>query len=161
MGTNWTIKVIGGVSGFNSNGSADGAGSDARFYSPSDVEVDSAGNVYVADSSNHTIRKGAFTAYGAAQSVTYNPPAMTGKLVVTLLPPQANGQWRFPWELGWHNSGETVSNLAQANYPVEFRSVPGWLSIQTNFTVTVLTNATAYATNQYYPTLSDGVATAV
>jgi autotransporter-associated beta strand protein len=37
-------------------GSADGAGSAARFNFPSGVAVDSAGNVYVADASNDTIR---------------------------------------------------------------------------------------------------------
>jgi hypothetical protein len=39
-------------------GSADGTGSAARFYAPFGVAVDSAGNIYVADTSNHTIRKG-------------------------------------------------------------------------------------------------------
>jgi uncharacterized protein YjiK len=38
-------------------GSADGSGAAARFYHPSGLAVDSAGNVYVADTSNHTIRK--------------------------------------------------------------------------------------------------------
>ena len=38
-------------------GSADGAGAAARFYDPSGVAVDGAGNVYVADTDNHTIRK--------------------------------------------------------------------------------------------------------
>ncbi|MCG2788803.1 MAG: hypothetical protein L6405_02500, partial [Actinomycetia bacterium] len=37
-------------------GSADGTGSVARFESPMGVSVDSAGNVYVADTYNHTIR---------------------------------------------------------------------------------------------------------
>lgn len=38
-------------------GSADGTGSAARFYSPFGVAVDTAGNVYVADSLNSTVRK--------------------------------------------------------------------------------------------------------
>lgn len=38
-------------------GNADGLGTAARFYNPSGVAVDRAGNVYVADTSNHTIRK--------------------------------------------------------------------------------------------------------
>ncbi len=39
------------------NGSADGAGSAAQFYGPEGLAVDGAGNVYVADTDNDTIRK--------------------------------------------------------------------------------------------------------
>ncbi|MFC5470025.1 stalk domain-containing protein [Cohnella suwonensis] len=38
-------------------GSADGAGSKATFYEPSDVAVDGKGNVFVADTLNNVIRK--------------------------------------------------------------------------------------------------------
>lgn len=38
-------------------GSADGTASEARFTDPQSVAVDSAGNVFVADQGNHTIRK--------------------------------------------------------------------------------------------------------
>ena len=38
-------------------GSSDGAAEQARFHSPYGVAVDDDGNVYVADTSNHTIRK--------------------------------------------------------------------------------------------------------
>ena len=40
-----------------SAGSADGTGSEAKFFYPQGVAVDNAGNVYVGDSFNHTIRK--------------------------------------------------------------------------------------------------------
>ncbi|MEI6393784.1 MAG: Ig-like domain-containing protein [Verrucomicrobiota bacterium] len=41
----------------NMDGSADGTGSAARFYEPRGLALDSTGNLYVADSMNHTIRK--------------------------------------------------------------------------------------------------------
>jgi sugar lactone lactonase YvrE len=40
-----------------SSGSTDGTGSAARFKNPSGVTTNAAGNVYVADTNNHTIRK--------------------------------------------------------------------------------------------------------
>lgn len=38
-------------------GATDGAGTAARFYSPSGVAIDSTGNVYVGDSENRTVRR--------------------------------------------------------------------------------------------------------
>ena len=38
-------------------GNSDGSGAAARFYFPYGVATDSAGNIYVADTDNHTIRK--------------------------------------------------------------------------------------------------------
>src|ERR1035437_885215 len=45
------------LAGYAGEGSADGLGSNARFYSPSGIAADSVGNVYVADIANHTIRQ--------------------------------------------------------------------------------------------------------
>ena len=45
------------LAGSDSQGFADGPGTSAKFYEPEGVAVDKAGNVYVADSGNHRIRK--------------------------------------------------------------------------------------------------------
>lgn len=49
------VSTLAGSAGVT--GSADGTGSAARFYDPNGVTVDTAGNVYVADTSNFNIRK--------------------------------------------------------------------------------------------------------
>ena len=52
---NWAVTTIAGAAG--ANGSADGTNSTARFYWPSDLTVDTNGNIFVADTLNNTIRK--------------------------------------------------------------------------------------------------------
>lgn len=49
------VTTLAGLLG--TSGTADGQGSAARFTYPVGVAVDSRGNVYVADTSNHTVRK--------------------------------------------------------------------------------------------------------
>ncbi|MFN7887935.1 MAG: hypothetical protein ACK6C0_10195 [Betaproteobacteria bacterium] len=50
-----TASTFAGTAG--SSGSADGTGTVARFNGPRGVAVDGSGNVYVADTDNHRIRK--------------------------------------------------------------------------------------------------------
>ncbi len=52
---NGIVSTLAGVSG--SHGSADGSGSNARFWAPFGIAVDGFGNVFVADTANNTIRK--------------------------------------------------------------------------------------------------------
>ena len=55
MGTNWVVSTIAGLPG--SLGAADGTNSDARFDHPVGAKFDGAGNLFVADLYNDTIRK--------------------------------------------------------------------------------------------------------
>ena len=49
------VTTLAGRAGIS--GSSDGTGSAARFSNPSGVAVDASGNIYLADTGNHTIRK--------------------------------------------------------------------------------------------------------
>ncbi|HEX3481921.1 MAG TPA: NHL repeat-containing protein [Kofleriaceae bacterium] len=68
------VTTLAGTAGMP--GSADGTGAAARFSEPSGVAVDSAGNVYVADSGNDAIRK--ITAAGAATTTLTGAADMVG-----------------------------------------------------------------------------------
>lgn len=59
-------NVVSTIAGAAPAPSVDASGSSARFNLPNAVAVDSAGNVYVADSANHTIRK--ITSSGAVST---------------------------------------------------------------------------------------------
>jgi len=62
---NGVVSTFAGTAGMT--GSADGIGAAARFADPSGVATDSAGNIYVADSGNSTIRK--ITAAGVVSTL--------------------------------------------------------------------------------------------
>ena len=60
-----TVSTLAGTAGVR--GSADGSGAAAQFRYPYGIAVGTAGNVYVADTSNHTIRK--ITASGVVSTL--------------------------------------------------------------------------------------------
>ena len=63
------VTTLAGAS--NQIGSSDGTGAGALFNSPAGVAVDAGGNVYVADTGNHTIRK--ITSGGAVTTLAGSP----------------------------------------------------------------------------------------
>jgi len=152
-GTNWVVSTIGGVAG--TTGSIDGAGSSALFNLPAGIAVDGAGNLFVADTDNNTVRQGVFAHFAnIVDSALFSQPPANGQITVTLVPPAAGGQWRFPWEQAWRDSGTTAANLAVGEYPIEFSDVPGYLVIPLAGPVAVPTNAIIALTNIYYPTVN-------
>jgi sugar lactone lactonase YvrE len=54
VGTNWVVTTAAGLA--NHPGSANGQGSTARFNLPSSIAFDAAGDAYVADAGNNTVR---------------------------------------------------------------------------------------------------------
>src|SRR5436190_3672368 len=54
-GTNWMVTTIAGLPG--TPGYADGTNSEARFNRPAGIALDTAGNLFVAERYNHTIRQ--------------------------------------------------------------------------------------------------------
>ncbi|HEX3475782.1 MAG TPA: hypothetical protein VHT91_12200, partial [Kofleriaceae bacterium] len=73
------VTTLAGTAGMT--GSVDGTGAAARFNSPAGVAVDSAGNVYVADSGNSTLRKVTLT--GTTTTIAGTPGAASIALGAT------------------------------------------------------------------------------
>jgi sugar lactone lactonase YvrE len=63
------VTTVAGAAG--QHGSADGAGSAARFFTPQGIAVDTQGNAYVADSGNATVRK--ISAAGVVSTLAGSP----------------------------------------------------------------------------------------
>jgi sugar lactone lactonase YvrE len=87
------VRTVAGLAGFY--GSADGTGSDARFSLPVGLAIDSSGNVFVADSGNHCIRKGAVASFADVATIDAST-GPTGQLRQFDTFPQQATKWL--WE---------------------------------------------------------------
>lgn len=90
------VATIAGLAG--AAGSADGSGNTVRFNQPYGVAVDAAGNIYVADTFNHTIRRSGAV---AAPQITTQPQnqvvALGGSVTFNVAvsgSPAASYQWQ-------------------------------------------------------------------
>src|ERR1035438_6011337 len=149
VGTNWVVTALAGLAGIP--GSADGTNSVAQFNDPRGVAVDSAGNLYVADSGNSTIRK--VTPVGTNWVVT----TLAGRMGVLGSADGTNGAARFNYPYG--AAVDTNGNVYVADtFNSTIRKVT---TVGTNWVVTTLAglagvngsqNGTGSAAQFYWPT---------
>ena len=132
VGTNWVVTTLAGRAG--SPGSLDGTNSAARFNNPNGVVLDSAGNVYVADSANSTIRK--VTMMGTNWVVT----TLAGKAGYVGSADGTNSAGRFNFPTGV--AVDSASNLYVAD---EFNNTIRKVTpVGTNWVVTTLAGRAGY-----------------
>jgi Immunoglobulin domain/Pro-kumamolisin, activation domain/NHL repeat len=148
--------VVATVAGFSGQaGNADGVGSDARFHYPTGIAVDGAGTVYVADTSNHTIRKGVVPAAPVIQtqpqSQTVNVGANVQFTVTAAGAPAPTYQWKKD---GTAIGGATSSSLSLGN--VQTADAGNYAVVVGNAFGDVTSNAAALTVNVPAPPPSGG-----
>lgn len=122
------VTTLAGRAG--ASGSADGCGTNARFSSPRDVAVDAAGNLYLTDLGNGTIRKGVPF---AVPTIPQSQAVLPGTPVNLGVGAEGSGPYYYQWlSNGVPLLGET--NLTLALGPI-VRSNSGLYSVMVSNTV--------------------------
>ena len=130
-----------------SSGSNNGLGSAAKFYNPYFISVDMAGNVFVADSSNHTIRNTVpsapatvtlsdlsktYTGSAQAPTTTVSPSGLALEIIYTgtaasLSAPVTAGSYVVTASVVdnfYYGSASGVITISKASQTITFASVP-------------------------------------
>ncbi len=89
--------VVTTVAGATTQGSADGFGAKASFYSPSGIAVDAAGNLYVADTNNNEIRLISPNGYVTTLAGSTTPGDLNGNATAA--------SFKFPFGIAVSSSG--------------------------------------------------------
>jgi len=95
-----SVSTLAGLAGVS--GSADGAGTAARFNFPTGVTINGTSVVYVADTNNHTIR---FVGTTVAPTIAVQPQSQTAAAGanVTFLSRPRVARADLPMEMQWHD----------------------------------------------------------
>jgi hypothetical protein len=112
LGSNWVVSTVAGLP--SAMGSANGAGSAARFFSPAGLAMTAGGAFYLADSGNNQIRLAVLITNGAPaitvqpQSQSVDPGStFTFNVSATGIPTLAY-QWRF--------NGSNIANMTASSF---------------------------------------------
>jgi len=123
-------------------GSADGTGAAARFKDPTGITIDAAGNLYVVDRGNHTIRR--ITPGGVVTTLAGSASANAGFADGT----GAGARFTDPVAIAIHPGNGTLYVTDQ----LRIRSVnPGTGQVGTAATVPIGTNVDDRSLNAVYP----------
>jgi sugar lactone lactonase YvrE len=122
-----TVTTVGGWTG--SPGAEDGIGSSVRFSSPVGIAVDAAGNLYVADSANHTIRKGVPVTPAAVNVHPVSQITAEGRMATFFVRASGTGAIAYGWQIStdggisWNDlsDGGDYSGIATASMSVNVR----------------------------------------
>ena len=168
---NYTPYTFTTLAGISSSGSADGTGSNARFYYPNGVAVDSSGNVYVADTFNNTIRVGYPANSPVAPSIITPPQSQivqAGSAVTFNVAAGGTPPLTYQWYLNINPIPDATAstliilNAQAANagaYSVRVANAASTISASAQLTVnqllvltpTTATPTTAESTPAYFP----------
>jgi len=106
------VTTVGGTAG--TTGGVDGTGPAASFWSPEGVTVDTDGNLYVANTLTHTIRKGSPALPDSPTiDLAFGPVGTTRHFAVTNLTTGASNSWtivRYPAAAAAQLSSTTATN---------------------------------------------------
>jgi len=118
-GANFEVRMItpaGAVSTLagaaNTMGNADGTGANARFYYPQGIAVDAAGDVYIADSDNDTLRKGVASGVPSIGTPPRTQSIGVGNVVTFTVAASSATQLSYQWS----SNGKPIPGATSSTY---------------------------------------------
>ncbi|MBI5771884.1 MAG: immunoglobulin domain-containing protein [Verrucomicrobia bacterium] len=108
------VTTIAGAA--SASGGTDGAGGAARFSVPLGIALDAAGNFYVADSGNHTVRQGTFLPLPVIGTPPVDATVAAGQTATFTVAATGPGALTYQWERRVAGTGGFVALAAGGAY---------------------------------------------